>query len=45
MMQKFYELPFSIDIHFGYRNETFTKEDMNVDTMTDAFNAGKASFD
>lgn len=45
MMQKFYELPFSVDIHFGYRNETFTKEDMNVDTMTDAFNAGKASFD
>mmetsp|Transcript_589 Transcript_589/g.762 ORF Transcript_589/g.762 Transcript_589/m.762 type:complete len:156 (+) Transcript_589:471-938(+) len=45
MMQKFYELPFSMDIHFGYRDSTFTKEDMDITSMNQAFEAGKASFD
>jgi len=45
MMQKFYDLPFSLDIHFGYRNETFTADEMDFDKMTTAFKAGKDSFD
>ena len=40
MMQKFYELPFTTDIHFGYRNSTFTKQEMDIDSMTEAFSAG-----
>lgn len=45
MMQKFYELPFTQDIHFGYRSSPFTKEDMDIDSLTTSFAAGKASFD
>ena len=45
MMQKFYELPFTTDIHFGYRNTTFTKEQMDFDSMTDVFQSAEDSFD
>ena len=45
MMQKFYELPFLTDIHFGYRNFTFTKQEMDIESMTEALTAGYASFE
>jgi len=36
-MQRFYELPFSVDIHFGYRNATFTKEEMDITAASASF--------
>lgn len=45
LMQKFYQTPFSIDIHFGYRDQAFSKEDMDIDTTTAAIAASKAAFD
>lgn len=38
-------MPFSLDIHFGYRNSTFTKEDMDIDAANASFTAGAAKFD
>ena len=35
LMQRFYELPFSVDIHFGYRDTTFTKEEMDIEQTTE----------
>jgi len=40
LMQKFYEMPFSLDIHFGYRNATFTPEDMDITAADASFVAG-----
>jgi len=45
LMQRFYELPFSVDIHFGYRDATFTKEEMEITAANASFQAGQASFD
>ena len=44
-MQRFYEVPFSVDIHFGYRNTTFTKDEMDVEKATASFKAGSDNFD
>lgn len=38
-------MPFSIDIHFGYRNETFSLEDMDITAATASFAAGQANFE
>ncbi len=45
LMQKFYQTPFSIDIHFGYRDSSFTKEEMDIDVTTAAIETRKAAFD
>ena len=45
LMQRFYELPFSVDIHFGYRDSAFTKEEMDITAANASFEAGQASFD
>ena len=45
LMQRFYEVPFSVDIHFGYRNSTFTKNEMDVEKATESFKAGSDNFD
>jgi hypothetical protein len=45
LMQKFYEMPFSLDIHFGYRNETFTTAEMDITAADASFVAGQAKFD
>ena len=38
VMQRFYQLPFALDLHFGYRDEPFTKSDMNFDKTTQSLN-------
>lgn len=45
LMQKFYEMPFSLDIHFGYRDETFTPEEMDITAADASFEAGRTTFD
>ena len=45
LMQRFYELPFSVDIHFGYRDTAFTDEEMDITAADASFAAGQASFD
>ena len=44
VMQRFYQLPFALDLHFGYRNETFTKAEMNYDQTTEALEAAEKGF-
>ena len=45
MIEKFYQLPFQVDIHFGYRNSSWTKEEMDFDKATASFIHGEAGFD
>lgn len=45
LQQKFYKMPFTLDIHFGYRDEPFTEADMNTTTATESFNKAEAALD
>ena len=45
LMQRFYQLPFSVDIHFGYRDSTFTKEEMDIEAANASFVAGQQRFE
>ena len=44
VMQKFYKLPFALDLHFGYRNETFSKAEMNFDKTTESLKKAEDDF-
>lgn len=43
--QRFYELPFTADLHFGYRNSTWTPEDMNMNDTSEMLLDVKAQYD
>jgi len=32
-VQRFYKLPFTVDLHFKYRNEAWSPEEMNMDLV------------
>lgn len=45
LQQKFFKLPFSLDIHFGYRDTPFTEAEMNVTEATESFKKAEAALD
>jgi hypothetical protein len=32
-VQRFYQLPFTVDLHFNYRENAWTSEEMNMDLV------------
>ena len=43
-MQKFYNLPFSMDIHFAYRDQPFNSEDLDYNKTTTAIENAETNF-
>ena len=44
VMQRFYQLPFAVDLHFGYRNESFSKADMNYKQTSNSLEQAEKNF-
>jgi hypothetical protein len=38
-------MPFSVDLHFGYRNSAWTSQEMDVKVTTDALQLACSEFD
>lgn len=45
VQQKFYTLPFQIDIHYGYRPTPWTPEEMDFNKTTESLRKAQESFD
>jgi len=44
VQQKFFTLPFAMDIHFGYRETPFTPKDMDFKKASRSFELGSEKF-
>lgn len=44
-MQRFYELPFVVDIHFGYKDSAWTAAEMNMDTTKTNIDNAREAYD
>jgi hypothetical protein len=44
-VQRFYQLPFSVDLHFGYRDSPWTPEEMDTTEVTNSLEKAESGFD
>ena len=45
VQQKFFNLPFAVDLHFAYRETPFTSDEMDFTVTTSQLEAAKTEFD